>query len=94
MTAAEKGSRPFMIYTDASGEGLGAVLCQEGDDLFLHPIMFASKGLTKAEKNYHITDLEALAVVFALEKFYFLVHTDHQPLTCLLRLRMCPLAFR
>ncbi|XGW13215.1 hypothetical protein V3C99_013667, partial [Haemonchus contortus] len=90
--AAENGSRPFIIYTDASGEGLGAVLCQEGEDRFLHPIMFASKGLSKAEKNYHITDLEALALVFALRKFHYFVYglrtivrTDHQPLTCLFK---------
>ncbi|EYC05726.1 hypothetical protein Y032_0080g1333 [Ancylostoma ceylanicum] len=92
ISAAEKGDRPFIIYTDASGEGLGAVLCQEGDDKLLHPVFFASRGLSKAERNYHITDLEALAVMFALQKFHFFVYglrtivrTDHQPLTCLFK---------
>ncbi|WKY07226.1 hypothetical protein Q1695_007004 [Nippostrongylus brasiliensis] len=92
VAAAEEGRRPFIIYTDASKDGLGAVLCQEGDDKLLHPIFFASKGLTKAEKNYHVTDLEALAVVFALKKFHFFIYgldvvvrTDHQPLTCLFK---------
>ncbi|XGW19137.1 hypothetical protein V3C99_003171, partial [Haemonchus contortus] len=92
VAAAENGTRPFIIYTDASKEGVGAVLCQMGDDQLLHPIFFASKTPTKAEKNYHITDLEALAVVFALRKFHFFVYgldvvirTDHQPLTCLFK---------
>ncbi|EYC17427.1 hypothetical protein Y032_0030g2043 [Ancylostoma ceylanicum] len=92
ISAAEKGDRPFIIYTDASGKGLGAVLCQEGDDKLLHPIFFASRGPSKAERNYHITDLEALAVMFALQKFHFFVYglstivrTDHQPLTCLFK---------
>lgn len=90
--AAKKGERPFIIYTDASGEGLGAVLCQIGDDQLLHPFFFASRSLYKAEKNYHITDLEALAVVFALQKFHFFVYgvktifrRDHLPLTCLFK---------
>lgn len=92
VVAAEKGDRPFIIYTDASGEGLGAVLCQEGEDKLLHPISFASRALSKAERRYHITDLEALALVFALKKFHFFVYglktvvrTDHQPLTCLFK---------
>ncbi|EYC35032.1 hypothetical protein Y032_1180g3735 [Ancylostoma ceylanicum] len=92
VTAARDHSRPFIIYTDASGDGVGAVLCQEGTDKMLHPLYFASKSLTKAEKNYHITDLEALAVVFALKKFHFfiyglktIVRTDHKPLTCLFK---------
>ncbi|VDO19718.1 unnamed protein product [Heligmosomoides polygyrus] len=65
--AINKGDRPFIIYTNASGEGLGAVLRQEGEDKLLHPISFASRGLSKAEKGYHITDLETLALLFALK---------------------------
>ncbi|KAL6735245.1 hypothetical protein Aduo_005704 [Ancylostoma duodenale] len=89
---ARNGSKPFIIYTDASTGGLGEVLCQEGSDKMLHPLFFASKGLTKAERNYHITDLEALAVVFALKKFHFFIYglptvvrTDHQSLTSLFK---------
>ncbi|EYC39508.1 hypothetical protein Y032_0653g1175 [Ancylostoma ceylanicum] len=90
--AARDGSRPFIIYTDASTEGLGAVLCQESTDKMLHPVYFASKGLTKAETRYHVTDLEALALVYALKKFHFfiygmrtIVRTDHSALTSLFK---------
>ncbi|EYC38726.1 hypothetical protein Y032_0699g1624, partial [Ancylostoma ceylanicum] len=90
--AARLGKRPFRIHTDASYNGLGAVLSQEGEDGLQHPVFFASKGLSKSEKGYHITDLEALALVFALRKFHMFVYglpvevyTDHQALTALFR---------
>ena len=35
-------SRPFMLETDASSDGLGAVLLQEGEDGKLHPIAYRS----------------------------------------------------
>ncbi|EYC34832.1 hypothetical protein Y032_1367g3848, partial [Ancylostoma ceylanicum] len=92
LKSAQTGTRPFIIYTDASQQGIGAVLCQEGKDGLLHPLYFASKSLTAAERRYHITDTEALAVVFALKKFHYFVYgvevvvrTDHQPLTALFK---------
>ncbi|KAL6742132.1 hypothetical protein Aduo_015320 [Ancylostoma duodenale] len=89
---ARSGERPFIIYKDASGVGVGAVLAQRGEDGLLHPLHFASKPLSRAERNYHITDQEALAVIYALKKFHYFVYgvrtvvrTDHSPLTTLFK---------
>ena len=83
-------NRPFRVYTDASNNGLGAVLSQEVDGKE-RVIAYASRGLRKAEKNdanYSAFKLELLALKWAIgEKFrdYLLgsevdVYTDHNPL--------------
>uniref|UniRef100_A0A7I4YM38 RNA-directed DNA polymerase n=1 Tax=Haemonchus contortus TaxID=6289 RepID=A0A7I4YM38_HAECO len=89
---ATSGQRLFYIYTDASSVGVGAVLAQESDDGYLHPLHFASKPFSSAERNYHITDQEALAVMYALKKFHYFVYgvrtvvrTDHAPLKTLFK---------
>jgi hypothetical protein len=81
--------RKFIIGTDASLNGLGAVLQQRENDA-LYPIAFASRSLKPAEKNYSVPELEALAIVFAVTKWrhYILgtpfdVETNQQSLTWL-----------
>ena len=59
----------FIVETDASILGLGAVLSQVQEDEQVHPIAYASRALSPPEKNYGITDLETLAVVWALSHF-------------------------
>lgn len=78
-------SLPLTIKTDASGYALGAVLVQ-GTVENEHPIEYASRLLLPAERNYSTIEREALAVVWALEKFRGYIEdkeinlvTDHQP---------------
>ena len=65
---------PFVLETDASGDGIGAVLSQEQDDGRLHPIAYASRALSPAESKYAITELETLAVVWAMSHFHSLLY--------------------
>ena len=53
----------FVVDTDASQDGLGAVLSQDGDS---HVIAYASRVLTKAERQYCATRREMLAFVWAV----------------------------
>ena len=76
--------KEFILYTDASKIALGAVLHQEGEDNKEHVIAYENKTLGPAEQNYTTTELECLAVIWAIEKFdYYLegnkfkVITDH-----------------
>ncbi|GFS31675.1 retrovirus-related Pol polyprotein from transposon gypsy [Trichonephila inaurata madagascariensis] len=56
--------KPFELFTDASLIGVGAVLKQEQ-----RPVVFASRTLSNAERNYMVAERECLAVVWALNKF-------------------------
>ena len=79
-------SKAYILQTDASDLGLGAVLSQiqDGEE---HPIAFASCKLSPAEKKYSVVEKECLAIVWALKNFHqylfgvqFTIETDHQPL--------------
>ena len=58
-----------MLETDASAEGLGAVLFQEQEDGKLHLIAYASRSLSTQEKNYGNT-----AVVWAVRHFHYYLY--------------------
>ncbi|GFS82540.1 retrovirus-related Pol polyprotein from transposon opus [Trichonephila clavipes] len=75
--------KPFELFTDASSIGVGVVLNQEQ-----RPVVFSSRTLSAAERNYTVTERECLAVVWALNKFRtylgslpIKVITDHAALT-------------
>jgi transposase InsO family protein len=82
-------SKTFILRTDASNDGVGAILMQE-DDGKLHPVSYASKKLNQAEKNYSTIEKECLAIIWGVRKFElylqgvpFVLQTDHQPLSYL-----------
>ncbi|XP_055910620.1 uncharacterized protein K02A2.6-like [Eupeodes corollae] len=75
------------LACDASPVGIAAVLSQI-DEGVERPIAFISRSLTLSEQNYSQLDREALAIVFAIDKFYmylygreFILITDNKPLT-------------
>ena len=85
---------PFILHTDASEVGLGAVLYQRQNEL-LRVIAYGSRTLSPAEKNYylHSGKLEFLALKWVIcdqfrDYLYyapsFTVYTDNNPLTCVL----------
>jgi len=58
------------VHADASQQGVAAVLMQrQEDDEKMHPISYYSRKTTKDEAKYHSYELEALAIVSALERF-------------------------
>ncbi|WVZ59005.1 hypothetical protein U9M48_009215 [Paspalum notatum var. saurae] len=79
-------TKPFDVYCDASGNGFGCILMQEG-----RVIAYASRRLRKHEANYATHDLELAAVVHALKiwRHYLLgntchIYTDHKSLKYIL----------
>lgn len=80
---------PIVVTSDAGPEGLGAVLAQKQADGTERAIAYASRSLSKAERNYAQIQKEATSIVFAVKKFHhylygrtvpFILRTDHKPL--------------
>ena len=87
-------NKPFLLETDASGRGLGAVLSQKQADRQYHPIAYASHVMNETEQRCHSNKKEFLALKWAVtEQFHgylspygknrneFVVRTDNNPLT-------------
>ena len=75
-------ARNFVLETDASKQGLGAILSQLQDDSKLHPLAYASRSLSPSKKNYAVTELETLAVVWAITHFKYHLY-DHKVHNCI-----------
>ncbi|KAJ0816356.1 putative nucleotidyltransferase, Ribonuclease H [Helianthus annuus] len=79
-------SKTFVIETDASTRGMGAVLMQEG-----HPLSFISKALSNRQQSLSVYEKELLAIIMAVKYWHhylvtrhFVIKTDHQSLKHLL----------
>ena len=86
--------KPFLLETDASGRGLGAVLSQKQADGRYHPIAYASRVMNETKQRYHSNKQEFLTLKWVVtEQFHeylspygknrneFVVHTDNNLLT-------------
>ena len=82
-------TKPFLLETDVSKDGLGVVLSQKQTDGQYHPVAFGSRALMPHEKSYHLTKLVFLALKWAVMEHFkeylpyqpFLIKTDNNPLT-------------
>ena len=81
-------TKKFVLRTDFSGTGVGAVLLQYHDNV-PHPVAYASRKLFDGETRYSI-ESELLAVVWAIQRFKyyllgatFILEVDHKPLVYL-----------
>ena len=77
-------SRHFVLDTDASDTGIGAILSQVQDDVGEVVIAYASRSLSRQEQRYCVTRCELLAVVEFIHHFrhyllgvHFTLRTDH-----------------
>ena len=82
-------AKTFILRTDASDLGIGAMLLQESDGK-LFPVSFASKKLSGSQQKYSTIEKECLALVWAIRRYRpylygarFVLQTDHEPLTYL-----------
>ena len=81
--------KPFLLETDTSSHGLGAVLSQKQADERYHRVAYASQELKGGEKKYHSSKLEFLALKWAMTDQFkeylrykpFTMCMDNNPLT-------------
>ncbi|MGL5707634.1 MAG: reverse transcriptase domain-containing protein [Aeromonas sp.] len=87
-------TKQFILTTDASEEGIGAVLAQKDDQGREKMISTFSRRFEKSQKNYTVTEKELLGIVKGIENYRhyllgssFILRTDHKALTYLKNLK-------
>ena len=79
--------KPVKLFCDVSAYGVGACLVHVMPNCQEQPVVYASRTLTAAERNYAQVKREALAIIFGVRRFHqylygreFTLVTDHRPL--------------
>ena len=88
-------SKALKVSSDASKDGIGAVLLQETNGEWM-PVAYDARSMTKAEKNYATIEKEQMGVVFACERFHVYIYgrkttveTDQLPLISISKKQLC-----
>ena len=86
--------KTFILQTDASDRGIGAVLSQHDDSGMEHPIAYYSRKLLPREEKYSTVEKECLAIKLSIQTFRvyllgrpFIIETDHHSLEWLDRMK-------
>ena len=87
---APNNDLPYVLQTDASARGIGAILTQTNKNEQEHPVAYFSRKIFPRELNYSATEQEGLAVIETCKHFLpyllgrpFTIVTDHRALTFL-----------
>ena len=87
-------SRPFILQTDASEVGVGAVLSQTDTKGYDHPVAYFSRKLLPREQKYATIEKECLVIKLGIKAFQvyllgkeFTIQTDHRALQWLTRFK-------
>jgi hypothetical protein len=81
-------NKPFIVHTDSSTVAIAGILSQVGDDGHDHACAYESRLLKGFELRYGITELECLAVVFAVKKFRVIYMADRLNFKPIIKLRV------
>ena len=87
-------TKPFVLQTDASDRGVGAVLSQSTENGMDQPVAYFSRKLLTREEKYSVVEKECLAIKLAIQAFRvyllgqaFVIETDHRALEWLDRMK-------